>query len=983
MLYKLSKVLNFRIDEVSRILPLFLQSLFFGIFISYYNSYINAVFLSAFDLSYLSYAYLCSGIIGILTTFIFSASSKKLKFRTHSILIYTAISIFTLLLKLGIDYSPYTKVFAFVGFILYTPIASFIALVVSGLIMKLFNLRQGKRLYSLIASGSVCAAIISYMTVPILLSVIPIASDLLWFALLGIVMGMLIQLRINNNYSKVISNNDEKRTKKLIPLKVSIFGTTYFKRIFILSVCSMAGLIIVSYSFLSASRMYFSGFDVKTLGQFFGLFFGITKAIEFVMNTFLSGKLLEKYGLRFGLVLLPISLLIFSSLAVVFSVISFQFNGLETIIFIIIVLSMLDLIVVKRSMEDSSFKLLFQPIENNKKSIVQSATEGKARQYGAILTGAILILVQLLAPANAVQIICTSLLLALCLFWIKSINKVTKSYKDYIGNSLDNYKIEHGFKTTPKNLISNYLETKSIEKNSLGNLMLPGSTYFSSKFTNDFSQNSLNIRSESSTKKIDFINDIASNWFDIHFNECIILLEDDSIEVVSHLMLTLRQKLASPEFKAYVSSSKLEFTPRLILLLVLIGYDFSLSKRDIEKTIGDHQYPTPTRLMLIDIVSKTNYPTFESYLYNLIDGRLAVSNDIFNCIIENNTNAGKSNYILIKNKIEDEVNHYNWLLCAIIDLRDEPALKTLVILLEQELKKLELTIFQLSFILLHKNEILKILNIIKNDIHDKKILAIEMVDLIFDEGIKEYVLPVIDDLDYDDKHARLNQFFPQTHTNPLNRLRQLLNLEKMRLPVYVRIRVMDLLSEFKIGHLPIEIISNVFNNDLIIREAAFFCILKISKEKFTYYLQKDSSKIANLFNTSHFEYKNEFIGIYNLLNDLRTSVFFGSLPDENRIEIARICDQKIYSLKDLKMMPNGDFAFLVRPGTSMLPVNEINIKSLVRIEDVLIGDRLAFSNLASYFTEETSFIRLEYKALLEFMCISPLCYKKIEHALGN
>jgi hypothetical protein len=67
----------------------------------------------------------------------------------------------------------------------------------------------------------------------------------------------------------------------------------------------------------------------------------------------------------------------------------------------------------------------------------------------------------------------------------------------------------------------------------------------------------------------------------------------------------------------------------------------------------------------------------------------------------------------------------------------------------------------------------------------------------------------------------------------------------------------------------------------------------------------------------------------------------------------------------------------------MLPVNEINIKSLVRIEDVLIGDRLAFSNLASYFTEETSFIRLEYKALLEFMCISPLCYKKIEHALGN
>ena len=983
MLYKISRLLNFRLDEVSRILPLFLQSLFFGIFISYYNSYINALFLSAFDLSYLSYAYLGSGIIGILTTFVFSVSSKKLKFKTHSIVIYTSISLFILLLKLGIDYSPYTKVFAFLGFILYTPLASFVALVVSGLIMKLFNLRQGKRLYSLIASGSVCAAIISYMTVPLLLSIVPTASDLLWFALGGIVMGMLVQLRINNNYSDVISHNDEQRSKKQVAPKVSIFGTTYFRRIFILSICSMAGLIIVSYSFLSASRIYFSGFDVKTLGQFFGLFFGITKAIEFIMNTFLSGKLLEKYGLRFGLVLLPISLLMFSILAVVISVISFQFDGLETIVFIIIVLSMLDLIVVKRSMEDSSFKLLFQPLENNKKSIVQSATEGKARQFGAILTGAILILVQLLVPATVAQIICISLLSVLCLFWIRSINKVTTSYKDYIGNSLDNLKIEQGLKTLPTNLISNYLETKSIGNYSLGSLLLPGSPIFSSKSANELPQKWPGIPNDTIAKKMDFIDDIASNWIDIHFNECLILLEDESVEVVSHLLLTLKQKFNSQEFKDHISSSKFEFTPRLLLLLVLVDYDFSLSKRNIEKTIGDHQYPTTTRLMLIDIVSKTYYATFESCFLSLIDGKSILSNDIFRCILEHKTIESESNYISIKNKIEEEVNHYNWLLCSIIDLRNEPTLKALVTLLEEELKKLELTIFQLSFILFNKNEILKIVNIIKNDIHDKKILAIELVDLIFDEGVKEYVLPIIDDLDFDDKHAKLNLFFPQTHTDPFDRLKQLLNLENRRLPVYLRIRVMDLISASKIGYVPMEVLANVFNSDLVIREAAFSCLLKISKEKFSYYVQRDNSKIAFLFNTSPFEYKDGWIGIYNLLNDFKSSLFFGSLSEENRMEMARICDQKVYRLKDLKMMPHGNFAFLLRPGSSATPMTNRSTTTLAIIEDLLIGDHLAFSKVASYFTEEASFVRLEHKALIEFIGTSPLCYQKIERALGN
>ena len=104
----LGKLLNIKKDEYSRILFLIIQSLFYGIFISYYNSYISALFLSVFDISYLTYAYLASGVVGIISAYIFSFTIKKFSFKFHSSATLLVISLFKLLLKLGINYG-YSK----------------------------------------------------------------------------------------------------------------------------------------------------------------------------------------------------------------------------------------------------------------------------------------------------------------------------------------------------------------------------------------------------------------------------------------------------------------------------------------------------------------------------------------------------------------------------------------------------------------------------------------------------------------------------------------------------------------------------------------------------------------------------------------------------------------------------------------------------------------------------------------------------------
>ncbi|MGK0413421.1 MAG: hypothetical protein ACJA1B_001624, partial [Polaribacter sp.] len=664
MLINVNRLLNIKKEENTRIILLIIQSLFYGIFISYYTSYINALFLSVFDISYLSFGYLGSGIIGIISAYIFSFSLKKLSFKVLSTATLLVIFLFILILKLGINYNYSKEILAFTGFIFYTPITSLIALVFSNLTMKLFDLRQGKRLFSLIASGAVIAAIISYLTVPLLIGLLNNSSDLLWCSLIGVFISGIIQIIINNKYSNYII--ESKKTLKLddkVP-EVSILKNSYFRSIYIVSILSMVGVILLSYSFLSASKIFFNDFDIKTLSKFFGLFFGITKSIEFIMNTFISGKLLEKNGLKFGLSSLPISLLILSTLALALSLISIQFKNLEAIVFIVVVLSMLLGIVVKRSFEDSSFKLLFQPININIKSIVQSSTEGKARQLGAILAGLSLVALQFLIPSEYLQITCIALIVVNAVIWVVSVQKVSDEYKNYISNQLSHIKKSAKSFLKVNSFTSTLINSKDLEITPLTSFILPGIDYLKPAKETVSIPIDISMGSSESQKKIEYITFIKNNWSISYFSEVTDLLEEKDPVVVSYLMVMLKTQLTSEDFKTFVSSQKLEFTARLILLLVFIDYNFENSKNQIRTHLSIHNTANHnSNLLLIDILSKSIWVEAEKILLrNLAVKNIEMESKIIAALNFKKIKGTSQNQLLIKNKIQDEVSRYTWII---------------------------------------------------------------------------------------------------------------------------------------------------------------------------------------------------------------------------------------------------------------------------------------------------------------------------------
>tara|TARA_B110000967_G_scaffold205380_1_gene249813 strand:- start:18041 stop:20998 length:2958 start_codon:yes stop_codon:yes gene_type:complete len=976
----LGKLLNIKKDEYSRILFLIIQSLFYGIFISYYNSYISALFLSVFDISYLTYAYLASGVVGIISAYIFSFTIKKFSFKFHSSATLLVISLFILLLKLGINYGYSKESLAFLGFIFFTPITSLITLVFSSLTMQLFDLRQGKRLFSLIASGSVIAAIVSYMTVPLLLNVFSDSSNLLWCALIGVFIGGIIQIIINNKYSDYIERPKETKKENTETKEVKIFKNPYFKSIYVLSILSMFGLILVSYSFLSASKTYFSGFDIKTLGQFFGLFFGITKSIEFIMNTFVSGKLLEKNGLRFGLSTLPISLLILSGLALTFSIFALFYEGLEIITFIVVVLSMLVLIVIKRSLEDSSFKLLFQPLGSNLKSLVQSSTEGKARQLGAILVGASLVAIQFVVNSEYIQIACIILLVFICIYWVKNVKKVSFQYKSFISKELDNIKTNSSNTFQVKNFTRSQFGLERNERHGMGELLLPGFEKFgNSKKINTKNPENHILDSETQKQK-EYIDLMKQNWSKSYFNEVIRLLDEENRFVVEYLIHSLESQLKSKEFKTFIATQKIVFSNRLLLLLMRVDYDFSQSLTQLELNLSKaSQASVSNNLMAIDVFANTKPKKLERVLLkNLTVKDVEIESRIISALIHKKEKNSESDYLVIKNKIEDEVQNYNRLLASILDLSDDPKWEELVGFMELELKNSTHRIFKLTTLIYDADEISKIINIILDDFSEKKILAIEMVDILFEEELKEYLIPLIDNLDYNEKYLKINNFFPVNRLEPTERLKDIINTQYDRLNIMIRLKAMELISEHTIGsEIPNEIMANIFNTDLLLREGAFYCLSKTSKETFTSYLEKDKSPVKALYGSNDkFSYKKEHLNVFELYNTLIKTNFLDSIPTKDLIKILRITDHTLYTKKSLTTLEGTDFALLVVDGLEGIENFNALDARITQIDELILFGVETMASVQTGLDDGSKLLKIDSKKLIDILMTSEELYLK-------
>jgi hypothetical protein len=402
-------VLAIEPGEGRRIAWLSLHSLFLGTFIAFYFSAANGLFLAQFKASALPAAYIVSGLAGYVTVALFSPLERKLS--AAALPLWQLGFLIALVTALwGAAVVTGSRWAAFAMFVAITPCFTVLNLEFWGLATRLFDLRQGKRLFGLLGCGEVVSSLVGYFLVPLILYFLADPLILLPFAICGLAACMLIVRAMAGRFPAALGGRPEaRRTGPPLGL-ADLCRNRYFLLVAALIATSVVANYLVDFSFLSMVRQRFPASE--QVAGFIGIFFGVTKVIELLMKSVLAGRLLTAFGLRFGLAALPLTLLLCATGAALVG----AWKGSGALFFLLVVLAKLVWLVLRKSLFDPSLRVLFQPLPESERLAFQSRLEGLVQQLSTGLAGLLLLALAAGGPGGPLALLYALLpTLAACL----------------------------------------------------------------------------------------------------------------------------------------------------------------------------------------------------------------------------------------------------------------------------------------------------------------------------------------------------------------------------------------------------------------------------------------------------------------------------------------------------------------------------------------------------------------------------------------
>lgn len=448
------KIFSLQAHETKPVLLLLVYSFFMGAAIALFYTSTTSLILSRFDSSILPYAYISGGIIVYFLSELNRLIQARYKLSTVLLInisfLLVSTTIFILINFLTGNNWMIFLLFVWVRVFTFIHGVSFWAIAV-----KIFDIRQGKRLFGLISSGEVLAAIFSQFSIPLLLNVIK-TEDLLYIGIVEISISLFFIAFLRTNLKNKldessqqesnteINESDEIKSQKKSGNQFKIFfENKYNSYLFLLALLPMFGMYYTDFIFFTQSKEIFS--DKEVLTQFIGIFLGFSAILELSVKSLLTGKLVSKYGLKIGLLALPSMLLLGFGLPSVIGTVA----GQGILFFSFISAGRLFMRIIRVGVNDPVFQILFQPIDKNIRTKFQNQVEGQPKALGNILAGIILIILNSLSFINILHI--TYFYVAVILVWLRiSLNmyreyrrkvreelKIEKSYSDFKNNKID------------------------------------------------------------------------------------------------------------------------------------------------------------------------------------------------------------------------------------------------------------------------------------------------------------------------------------------------------------------------------------------------------------------------------------------------------------------------------------------------------------------------------------------------------------------
>ena len=191
--------------------------------------------------------------------------------------------------------------------------------------------------------------------------------------------------------------------------------------------------------------------------------------------------------------------------------------------------------------------------------------------------------------------------------------------------------------------------------------------------------------------------------------------------------------------------------------------------------------------------------------------------------------------------------------------------------------------------------------------------AIELLDVFLSDDLKKRIIPVLDDLTFQEKAGKLEEFYPRKSLNNVDVLKFLLNRDSTQTNRWTKACVLHQIGSRKLATLEMDVIANLFNPDQMVREVAAWALCQINPEDFDRHISrlgdKEGTELRELISNDeddmlHFRFQQ--------VRFLKSTDLFSEI---HGVMISDICDVtdtiEVMPGRNLSFMPDFDQSFLI------------------------------------------------------------------------
>jgi HEAT repeat protein len=423
----LKRLFNIHPGEERLTFLLFALIFLLGVAFNFVETSVFPLFLSEFDSGTLPYLYIINGVVATLLTAVYLQLGRWLSFAQQLLVNLAFLLLLTFAFWLALTLGGGRPV-VFAMPVLFQLVVNLGQLAFWTLASRLLNLRQSKRLLGVIGSGLWVAIVLTGFLIPAIVRAIG-TVNLLLVSCAGIISAWVVMAYITRQYRDELAAGQTPSARQSgAASATSTMRSPYVMLMFGLTITTWLAFFFVDNIFFNRVSAQFP--TQVELSAFLGLYLAGLGIFTLFINTFVAGQLISRYGVRAGLLVLPVSLLIVTG---VFSVVGTAWGIIPLLFWLATVNRILDL-AFQFSIDQSAQTILYQPLPASERTRIQTIDNGIVRMVAIGLAGVMLLVLNQVLAFDVVQL--AYVLLMIVILWLIGVFLIARLYPVVLSQAL-------------------------------------------------------------------------------------------------------------------------------------------------------------------------------------------------------------------------------------------------------------------------------------------------------------------------------------------------------------------------------------------------------------------------------------------------------------------------------------------------------------------------------------------------------------------